>query len=93
MGVGAAIQERNQVATQNESLAAQAEHLTLLAPISGVVLTPRLADREGTYLPEGSVLAEIADLSVMRARIYVSEYDISKVKAGADVRASVEGRA
>jgi putative peptide zinc metalloprotease protein len=93
LGVGAAIQERNRIATQNESLAAQAEHLTLLTPISGVVLTPRLADREGTYLPEGAVLAEIADLSVMRARIYVSEYDISKVKAGADVRASVEGRA
>jgi multidrug efflux pump subunit AcrA (membrane-fusion protein) len=65
----------------------------LLSQITGVVLTPRLSDREGAYLPEGTALAEIADLSVMRARIYVSEYDVSKVSAGADARASVEGRA
>jgi putative peptide zinc metalloprotease protein len=91
--VGSAIQQRNQAAKQSQNLAAQAAHLTLLSPISGVVLTPRLADREGAYLPEGAALAEIADLSVMRARIYVSEYDVSKVQAGADARASVEGRA
>jgi multidrug efflux pump subunit AcrA (membrane-fusion protein) len=91
--VGGAIQQRNQAAQQSQNLAAQALHLTLLSPISGVVLTPRLADREGAYLPEGAALAEIADLSVMRARIYVSEYDVSKVKAGANARASIEGRA
>jgi multidrug efflux pump subunit AcrA (membrane-fusion protein) len=91
--VGAAIQQRNQAAKQRQNLAEQAARLTLLSPISGVVLTPRLADRQGAYLPEGAALAEIADLSVMRARIYVSEYDVSKVKPGADARASVEGRA
>jgi multidrug efflux pump subunit AcrA (membrane-fusion protein) len=91
--VGAAIQQRNLTARQRQNLTSQAAHLTLLSPISGIVLTPRLPDRQGAYLPEGAALAEIADLSVMRARIYVSEYDVSKVKAGADARASVEGRA
>jgi len=91
--VGAAIQQRNQAAKQRQNIEAQAAHLTLFSPISGVVLTPRLTDREGAYLPEGAAFAEIADLTVMRARIYVSEYDVSKVKAGADARASVEGRA
>ncbi len=91
--VGGAIQQRNQAAKQSQNLAEQAARLTLLSPISGVVLTPRLADRQGAYLPEGAALAEIADLSFMRARIYVSEYDVSKVKPGADARASVEGRA
>ncbi len=92
-GVGAAIQQRNQAGKQSQNLTEQAARLTLLSPISGVVLTPRLADREGAYLPEGTALAEIADLSVMRARIYVSEFDVSKVRVGADARASVEGRA
>jgi putative peptide zinc metalloprotease protein len=90
---GAAIEHRNQVAKQSQNLAAQTAHLTLRSPISGVVLTPRLADREGVYLPEGAALVEIADLGVLRARIYVSEYDVSKVRAGAEARASVEGRA
>jgi putative peptide zinc metalloprotease protein len=89
--VGPAIQQRNQVAKQSQNLTEQAAHLTLRSPISGVVLTPRLADREAAYLPEGTALAEIADLTVMRARIYVSEYDVSKVSAGADARASMEG--
>jgi putative peptide zinc metalloprotease protein len=91
--VGGAIQQRNLAAKQSQNLAEQAARLTLLSPISGVMLTPRLADREGAYLQEGAALAEIADLSVMRARIYVSEYDVSRVEAGADARASVEGRA
>src|SRR5712671_1213901 len=89
--VGPAIQQRDQVAKQSQNLTEQAARLTLRSPISGVILTPRLADREGAYLPEGTALAEIADLSVMRARIYVSEYDVSKVSAGADARASMEG--
>jgi multidrug efflux pump subunit AcrA (membrane-fusion protein) len=91
--VGTAIQQRNQASKQNQNLVAQTERLRLLSPISGVVLTPHLADREGTYLSAGAPFAEIADLTVMRARIYVSEYDVSKVKVGAQARASVEGRA
>jgi len=91
--LGPAIRQRDQVGKQRQDLTEQAARLTLLSPISGVVLTPRLADREGAYLPEGTALAEIADLSMMRARIYVSEYDVSKVSAGADARASMEGLA
>jgi len=63
---GSAIQQRNQTANLNQNLVSQAAQLTLLSPISGVILTPRLADQQGAYLSEGSPLAEIADLSVMR---------------------------
>jgi len=90
---GTAIQQRNQTANLNQNLVSQAAQLTLLSPISGVILTPRLADQHGAYLSEGSPLAEIADLSVMRARVYVSEYDVSRVKPGADSRISIDGRA
>jgi multidrug efflux pump subunit AcrA (membrane-fusion protein) len=88
---GTAIQQRMLNEQQRKYLAEQAEQLLLRSPISGVVLTPRLADRQGDYLGEGTVLAEIADLSVMRARIYVSEYDIGRVHDGADVRIAVDG--
>jgi putative peptide zinc metalloprotease protein len=89
--VGGALQQRTQAARQRQELSSQAAQLTLVSPISGVVLTPRLADSQGIYLAEGTAFAEVADLSVMRARIYVSEYDVSRVKAGADARVSVEG--
>jgi putative peptide zinc metalloprotease protein len=88
---GTAIQQRVLSERQRKYLAEQAEQLVLRSPISGVVLTPRLADRQGDYLLEGMPLAEIADLGVMRARIYVSEYDISRVHSGADVRIAVDG--
>jgi hypothetical protein len=42
---------------------------------------------------EGTELAEIADLNVMRARIYVSEYDMAKFRPGAGARIEVDGAA
>ena len=62
-----------------------------LSPISGVVLTPRVAYRLGSYAPEGTTLAVIADLSRMRARIFVSEHDLYKFKIGATARLEVDG--
>ncbi len=39
----------------------------------------------------GTDLLEIADLNTLRARIYVSEYDMYKVREGAPARLKVEG--
>jgi len=88
---GAANQTRQQLATQASMLRAEVSNLNVLSPISGVVLTPRLADRLGSYLPEGTPLMEVADLSRMRARIFVSEYDLYKVAPGSKARLQVDG--
>jgi len=91
--VGTTIQQRDQLEVQSKNLALQADALLLRSPASGVVLTPRLADHVGDYLAEGSVVAEIADLSVLRARIYVSEYDVTRLQPNADARVGVDGLA
>jgi len=65
--------------------------LRLASPISGVVLTPRLNDRLGTYVTEGTELAEVGDLSRLRARIYVSEHDMYKLNLGSQASLQVEG--
>jgi putative peptide zinc metalloprotease protein len=88
---GAAVEERNRLATEFEQLALKARSLELAAPLAGTVLTPRLEDRLGGYVTAGSELVEIADLSSWRARIYVSEYDMYKVREGARARVHVEG--
>ena len=36
-------------------------------------------------------MAEVADLAVLRARIYVSEYDMYKVREGAPAKLQVDG--
>ncbi len=58
-------------------LAAEKERrLSIVAPIAGIVVSPHIEDLRGNYLTDGAPIAEIHDLSVMRARIYVAESDM-----------------
>jgi multidrug efflux pump subunit AcrA (membrane-fusion protein) len=88
---GVADQERNELAKRANVLRGEASDLEVVTPISGIVLTPRVADRMGSYAPEGSTLAEVADLSRMRARIFVSEHDLYKLAVGSPARIQVDG--
>jgi HlyD family secretion protein len=85
------LQERQRLAAQSEQLKLKAANLEIASPISGVVLSPRPQDRVGSYLTEGAELLEVADLGRLRARIYVSEYDMHKVREGAPAKLQVEG--
>jgi len=89
--VGSALQERNRSFIQARSLQAEANNLEVASPLSGVVLTPDLESRLGSYAKAGEQLAEIGDLRQMRARLYVSEYDLYKLHVGAPVRVQVDG--
>jgi len=88
---GAAAKEQERFAAQTSVLSLEATNLRLASPISGVVLTPRLNDRLGTYVTEGTELAEVGDLSRLRARIYVSEHDMYKLNLGSQASLQVEG--
>jgi len=88
---GAALKDRDRLATQSEQLRQKAVELQVVSPISGVILTPKLQDRIGSYLTEGTELLEVADLEELRARIFVSEYDMYKVQERARGKLQVEG--
>jgi len=88
---GALSRQRDFLEAQNVGLSAQAARLDLSSPISGVVATPRLEDTLGSYVTAGTELAEIDDVSLMRARIYVSEYEMSRLKVGYKARIAVQG--
>jgi len=88
---GAAAKEQERLAAQTSVLSLEATNLRLASPISGVVLTPRLNDRLGTYVTEGTELAEVADVSRLRVRIYVSEHDMYKLHLGSQASLQVEG--
>lgn len=83
--------ERQSVLADAQSVERQVEHLQLLSPISGVVVTPRLQDRIGTYAQSGTTVAEIADLTEMRARIYVPEYQLQYVRVGSKAYVRPDG--
>jgi multidrug efflux pump subunit AcrA (membrane-fusion protein) len=88
---GPVAREQESLARQTNELSSEAANLDLKSPISGVVLTPRVSDRLGAYVTEGTELLEIADLSQLRARIYVSEHDVYKLRIGSRASLQVEG--
>jgi putative peptide zinc metalloprotease protein len=89
--VGAASQQRELLQAQTAELKSQAAKLNLTSAISGTVITPRVQDKVGSYVTAGTEIAEIADLSAMRARIYISEYQMSKFRIGSKARVEVQG--
>ncbi|MGC2196177.1 MAG: efflux RND transporter periplasmic adaptor subunit [Terriglobales bacterium] len=88
---GAAQARRDQLAQQTRLLTAEAASLELKSPMSGIVTTPRIADRLGRFVTQGTELAEVADIRAMRARIYVSEYDMHKYRGDSRGRLQVDG--
>ena len=88
---GAAMKERERLGVQSSQFKLKSEGLELESPIAGVVLTPRVEDRVGSYLTEGAEVLEVADVESLRARIYVSEYDMYKIREGAPARLYVDG--
>ncbi|MBZ5541291.1 MAG: efflux RND transporter periplasmic adaptor subunit [Acidobacteriia bacterium] len=88
---GPVVKERERLARQTSMLFSEAANLELKSPISGVVLTPHATDRVGAYVTEGTELLEIADLNQLRARIYVSEHDMYKLRVGSHASLQVEG--
>jgi multidrug resistance efflux pump len=77
--------ERESLQQQSTQLSSQLSALHIVSPISGVITTPAPADLIGSYVDAGSLLLEIADVNVLRARIYLPEFDLRDVKAGAYV--------
>jgi putative peptide zinc metalloprotease protein len=74
--------ERESLRQQSAELASQLSALQPTSPIAGVVITPRLPDLAGSYIEAGTLLLEVADVTVLRARIYVPEFDVRDVRAG-----------
>src|SRR5208337_3961800 len=89
--LGASVKDRERLAQQMEELASEVAKLDLRSPISGVVLTPRMHDRLGAYLVEGTELIEVGGLDMVKARIYLSEYDMHKLLPDSYARLQIDG--
>ena len=89
---GPADRERQESAAQARILSGRLSELELKSSIHGVVLTSRLHDKVGEYVEAGSEVAEVADLSSMRARIYIPEFVVRDVHVGSSARLHVGSR-
>ncbi|MFY9843878.1 MAG: HlyD family efflux transporter periplasmic adaptor subunit [Terriglobales bacterium] len=78
-------QEFQQDREKSELLAQEVKQLQLRSPIDGSVVTPRPEDLLGSHLNAGVTAVEIADLSSLRARLYVPESEMREVRPGQPV--------
>lgn len=83
---GPAEQQRRSAETAARMAADELSRLAVTSPISGVVVTPRVKDLLGSRLEAGAEIAEIADTSTMRARAYVSEFDMRRLRGSGDAK-------
>src|SRR5262249_20258436 len=89
--LGAAEHERQRRLTENLVLIGKMADLQVASPISGFVVTPHVTDLVGRSLDEGDLLFQIADTSRLKAELYIPEFAIHEVKAGAQVKLLVDG--
>lgn len=78
--LAAAQQEQARYRTAAALALDRQQRLELHSDIAGVVVTPRVQDLQGTYVKEGTEIAEVADTSIMRARIYVAQHEMRKLR-------------
>jgi len=82
-GLGTARAERTANLERSRSVASQMAALQILSPIPGTLVTPKLKNLVGSFVREGAELAEVDDLTILRARVLVPEFQIHKVFPGA----------
>jgi putative peptide zinc metalloprotease protein len=84
-GAGGSEQEFQRDRQKSELLAEEVERLQLRSPIRGNVVSPRPEDLLGSHLNTGATAVEIADISSLRARLYVPESEMREVRPGQPV--------
>ncbi|HWR13908.1 MAG TPA: efflux RND transporter periplasmic adaptor subunit [Terriglobales bacterium] len=90
--LGSSQAEFNRAESVQETARSRASELLPSAPIAGVVTTPRPRDLEKRYVEEGTELATIENLGTMRARLYLPEYQVREIHAGAPVSVRMKSR-
>ncbi|MFO1062840.1 MAG: efflux RND transporter periplasmic adaptor subunit [Pirellulales bacterium] len=78
--------KRNRLKTELDFLVEREKQLTVRATAAGLVSAPRLRERVGEFVPQGSILCHIEDPDAVQIEIFVSEDDAAAVKAGQTVR-------
>jgi putative peptide zinc metalloprotease protein len=88
---GSASQEVDRLAQQTRDLSAAVASLEVKSPLSGVVLSPRARDIQGAYVKQGTELIEVGNTRALRARIYVAEPEMYKIRANVYGRLQISG--
>lgn len=82
--------EGEQLSARIRAAEERLSRLALAAPTSGVVLTDQIERLPGSFVREGELLLEVADLDAWRVSLYVGERDVQRIRLGDSVRVRVQ---
>lgn len=82
--------ERASEVGRSRSIFEQVAALQVASPISGVVVTPRLRDRVGSFVREGDELVDVDDARALKARIFIPEFQVQRLRVGAPASLKLE---
>jgi multidrug efflux pump subunit AcrA (membrane-fusion protein) len=82
--------EGEQLSARIRAAEERLSRLALAAPTSGVVLTDQVERLPGSFVREGELLLEVADLDAWRVSLYVGERDVQRIRLGDSVRVRVQ---
>jgi putative peptide zinc metalloprotease protein len=88
--LGSAQADRASQVGRSRSISEQVAALQIASPICGVVATPRLRDRLGSFVQEGDVLADVVDARTFKARVFIPEFQVQRLRPGAPASLKLE---
>jgi putative peptide zinc metalloprotease protein len=65
--------------------------LRVACPVGGVVVTPRVREKQGLYLKEGDVICEIEDPDSLELEVPLEEQDVARVEPSQEVDVKPRG--
>lgn len=87
--LSASIQEERRLKQESAVALARVAALTIRSPFAGVVTTPTPDQETGGYLSAGDEFCEVADRSMMKARILVRDLALEDIHAGSRAQLKV----
>jgi putative peptide zinc metalloprotease protein len=73
---------KDQILKEQAENEVRLQKIILKSPIAGLIGTPLLREKVGTYIRTGDVFCTVFDLRKAKTKVPVSEYDIEDVKIG-----------
>lgn len=88
--LGIARSEHSSQVEHSRSVLKQVAALKVASPIPGIVETPRLQDRVGSHVQAGDILADVDDSSILKAQVFIPEFQVHRVRPEAPVSMRLE---
>lgn len=63
----------------------QRQKQTVAAPVSGLVITPRLKEKVGQYFSQGDLIGVVEEPATLEAEITIAEQDMARIRQGQKV--------